>query len=160
GNVTLLERPFRKVTLISAVRVALRARARQHAFRALFERSRAVANTMAEGIYTVDDAGRVTFMNPAAGRMFGWTVSEVAGRKMHDMTHYQHPDGTAFPDADCPGLRVLRDGEALLDHEDVFIRKDGRFFPVVFSAAPLMENGTPVGLVVSFRDETERRERE
>jgi signal transduction histidine kinase/CheY-like chemotaxis protein len=37
GNVTLLERPFNPVTLLSAIRVALRARARQFEVRALLE---------------------------------------------------------------------------------------------------------------------------
>src|SRR5262249_10253810 len=37
------------------------------------------------------------------------------------------------------------------------IRKDGSFFPVVFSAAPLTVDGESVGIVVSFRDDTERR---
>src|SRR4051812_27280643 len=37
GNVTLLERPFRPITLVSALQVALRARRRQYQVRALLE---------------------------------------------------------------------------------------------------------------------------
>ena len=54
---------------------------------------------------------------------------------MHDVNHYKHPDGTPFPAEECAGLRVLRDGTALRDYADVFIRKDGTFFPVVYSSA-------------------------
>jgi PAS domain S-box-containing protein len=160
GNVTLLERPFRIVTFVSAVRVALRARERQHRFRALFERGRAVKNTVIEGLYTVDREGRVTYINPAAEQMFGWTAGELLGKRMHDVTHYKHPDGSPFPAEDCAGLGVLRDRTILREYEDVFIRKDGSFFPVTFSAAPLLEHGEPVGIVVSFRDDTERKDRE
>src|SRR6185503_16672428 len=86
--------------------------------------------------------------------------AELIGRKMHDVTHSKHPDGSPFPAEECAGLRVLRDRTVLRDHEDVFIRKDGTFFPVLFSAAPLLEDGVPVGIVVTFSDQTERRERE
>src|SRR5581483_5413725 len=102
-------------------------------FRRLFERSQAVMNTVAEGLYTVDANGRVTYVNPAAESLFGWTSAELMGRKMHDVTHYLHPDGTPFPAEECAGLQVLETGVLLQDYEDVFIRKDGRFFPVVYS---------------------------
>jgi PAS domain S-box-containing protein len=129
-------------------------------FRHLFESSRAVMNTVAEGLYTVDAQGLVTYVNPAAEALFGWTSAELMGRKMHDVTHYLHPDGTPFPAEECAGLQVLRSGVVLQEYEDVFIRKDGSFFPVVYSAAPLTENGKAVGIVVSFRDDTLRRRHE
>ena len=46
----------------------------------------------------------------------------------------------------------------LREHEDVFIRKDGSFFPVVYSASPLRTDGKIVGIVVGFRDDTYRRQ--
>ena len=33
--------------------------------------------------------------------------------------------------SDCPGLQILQKGVELREQEDMFIRKDGRFFPVV-----------------------------
>jgi PAS domain S-box-containing protein len=129
-------------------------------FRHLFASSRAVMNTVAEGLYTVDAQGLVTYVNPAAEALFGWTSAELLGRKMHDVTHYRHPDGTPFPAEECAGLQVLQSGVVLQEYADVFIRKDGSFFPVVYSAAPLTEGGQAVGIVVSFRDDTERRRAE
>jgi len=114
-------------------------------------------DNVADGLYTVDTKGMVTYVNPAAERMFGWTGAELLGRKMHDVTHYKHPDGTPFPAEDCAGLKVLQLGIELREHEDVFIRKDGSFFPVVFSASPLREGSDTIGIVVAFRDDTERR---
>jgi PAS domain S-box-containing protein len=124
------------------------------------ERFRAVMNNVADGLYTVDTKGLVTYVNPAAERMFGWTSVELLGRKMHDVTHYKHPDGACFAAEDCPGLKVLQLGIELREHEDVFIRKNGSFFPVVFSASPLREGSETVGIVVAFRDDTERRNAE
>ena len=120
----------------------------------------AVLSNMGEGLYTVDAAGVVISMNPAAEKLFGWSFEELRGRKMHDMTHHHHPDGTPFRGEDCVSLQVLRDGKGLITHEDVFIRKDGTFFDVIVSSSPLRAGGEIVGLVVVFRDVTERKRAE
>jgi PAS domain S-box-containing protein len=137
-----------------------RSAAYEKALRESEERFRSAANSMAEGLYTIDTAGLVTYLNPAAEAMFGWTSAELLGKKMHDVTHYMHPDGKPFPAEECPGLRVLQKGIELREHEDVFIRKDGSFFPVVFSSSPLKNDGKTAGVVVCFRDDTKRRRAE
>ena len=116
--------------------------------------------SMGEGLFTLDSEGRVTFMNPAAQRLFGWTLTEMLGRKMHNVTHHSHPDGTPFPVEECAGLAVLREGKMLTEHEDVFIRKDGSFFNVVYSSSPLRGDGKVTGVVVVFRDVSERKQAE
>jgi PAS domain S-box-containing protein len=125
-------------------------------YRRLAEFQRTVMDHMGEGLYTVDAEGLTTYVNPAAERLLGWTSAELLGRKMHDVVHYQHPDGTPFPVEECAGFAVLRHGTVLRDFEDVFIRKDGSFFPVTYSSTPLSADGQTVGLVVVFRDVSER----
>jgi PAS domain S-box-containing protein len=130
------------------------------AVRRAAEFNEAVMGGMGEGLYTVDQHGLVTSMNPAAEKLFGWTLDELRGRRMHDATHYQHPDGSAFPVEDCAGYQVLQNGMPLTDHEDVFIHKDGTFFDVTFSSAPIREDGRISGLVVVFQEITERKRAE
>ena len=115
-----------------------------------------VLNSMVEGLYTVDINGLVVSMNPAAERLLGWKLGELRGKKMHEITHYKHRDGTAFPADECAGLSVLRDGNVIEGHEDVFIRKDGTFFDVIYSSSPLHEDNRITGLLVVFQDVTER----
>jgi PAS domain S-box-containing protein len=131
----------------------------EQAVRESEERFRLAMN-VAAGVYTLDLNGLVTYVNPAAETMFGWTSAELIGRKMHDVTHYKHPDGKPFPSSDCPGLQVQQTGVEIHEYEDTFIRKDGSFFPVVFTASPLKRDGETVGIVVGFRDDTRRREAE
>jgi PAS domain S-box-containing protein len=124
------------------------------------ERFRLAMSNVAAGVYTLNLEGLVTYVNPAAEAMFGWTMAELLGKKMHDVTHYKHPDGSPYPASHCPGLQVLQQGMELREHADTFIRKDGRFFPVVYTASPLKRDGTIVGVVVGFRDDSERRDAE
>jgi PAS domain S-box-containing protein len=145
---------------IDAQEILQRSAALEQALGECEERFRSAMNGMAEGLYTIDIQGRATYVNPSAEAMFGWTCGELVGKKMHDVTHYKHPDGSPFPAADCAGLLVLQKGTELREHEDVFIRKDGSFFPVVFSASPLKVNGAALGVVVCFRDDTKRRQAE
>ena len=116
--------------------------------------------SMEEGLYTVDTVGRLTFMNPAAQEIFGWTLDEIIGRHMHDVTHHTRPDSRPFPREECAGLKVLQEGKTLREHQDFFIRKDGTFFDVVYSSSVLRTGDTITGLVVVFRDITERKRAE
>jgi PAS domain S-box-containing protein len=137
-----------------------RSAAFEKALRESEERFRSAMNNLAEGLYTVDIQGRVTYINPSAEAMFGWTSAELLGKNIHESVHYKHSDGTPFPAAGCHLLAVLHTGTAVREHEDEFIRKDGSFFPVIFSATPLKENGKITGIVVGFRDDTNRRQTE
>ena len=120
----------------------------------------AIVTNMGEGLYTINRQGHLVSMNRAAESLFGWTKEELAGRNMHDLTHYKHPNGTPLSAEDCAVLQVFASGAALLKHEDVFVRKDGSLFDVVYSAAPMWSGDEVTGLVVVFRDVTEQRRAE
>ncbi len=143
GRITGVVLVFRDITA--------RQRAQEELQRTL-EFDEAVMANMGEGLYTVDAEGLVTYMNPAAERLFGWSFEELRGRKMHDMTHHHRPDGKPFPAEECAGYQVLKHGKTLTDHEDIFIQKDGTFFDVVYSSSPLRSGTEILGLVVVFRD--------
>src|ERR1051326_3593002 len=108
----------------------------------------------------LDLEGLVTYVNPAAEKMFGWANADLLGKKMHDVTHYKYPDGISFPARNCLELQILEKDIAVHAHQDTFIRRDGSFFPVVLSASPLKRDGKAVGIVVAFSDESDRREAE
>ncbi len=123
------------------------------------ERFLAAMTSIGEGLYTLDTHGAVTFINPAACSMLGWTSEEVLGKRMHDVTHYLHADGSPFPASECRVLRALESGQEVRE-ADTFIRKGGSMFPVNLSASPLRVRDKITGLVVVFRDDTLRKEAE
>ena len=55
-----------------------------------------------EGIFGIDLAGCCTFVNRAAALMLGWRTEEVGGRNMHALIHHAHPDGSHYPESECP----------------------------------------------------------
>ena len=125
--------------------------------RVRFEFQRAVAKAVDEGIYAVDAAGCITFVNAAAERILGFRASELMGRQMQRALRCSRlTDACALPDG-CRVLAVMRTGESFRAMDDVFTRKDGTRFPVRYSSAPLRRGGRTIGAVVAFEDVTVER---
>ena len=118
---------------------------------------RTVVENMAEGLYALDGEGLVTYVNPAASKMLGWTEEELRRRSMHETMHALRADGTELPASESPILRVLTTGEPVRITDDVFICRDGTVLPVAYSAAALGNGSANQGVVVVFRDITEEK---
>ncbi|MEO7540032.1 MAG: PAS domain S-box protein [Pyrinomonadaceae bacterium] len=117
----------------------------------------AVLANIGEGVYTCDAQGSITSVNPAAEKLLGWSFDELKGRSMHDVAHHSHRDGNSFPAEECIGFGLLLDGKSLTDHEDFFIRRDGTYFDVTYSASAIRDADGIIGWVVVFRDVTEHK---
>jgi PAS domain S-box-containing protein len=117
----------------------------------------AITTSMGEGIYALDERGRVTLMNPAAEATLGWTAGELLGQRMHDVVHFRYEDGTHRPKNECPLLGVIDSGKTIAIDDDVFTRKDGSIFHVSYTSSPIVSEDRIVGAVLTFRDITERR---
>ena len=120
----------------------------------------AITDSAADAIFVSDSQGRVTRINPAAEKIFGWSREELTGKVLHELIHSHHPDGQPYPASECPLGRVYLTGETLLRHEDVFFRKDGSQVQVACSNAPLMIDGRIAGSVLVAHDITDRKRRE
>ncbi|MBU4518681.1 MAG: PAS domain S-box protein [Gammaproteobacteria bacterium] len=110
-----------------------------------------------EGIYGVDLDGACVFINPAGARLIGFEPEELIGLNMHDLTHHSRPDGSAYPEAECPIFNAFRQGLPCRIDSEVFWRRDGTAFPVEYSSHPIVEHGQVLGAVITFVDITERR---
>lgn len=121
-------------------------------------RLRAILDSVAEGVFGVDIGGHITFVNPAAARMFGRQTEELLGQRLHELAHYRYPDGRPYPWEACPTYITLVGGEPRLVSDEVFWRPDGTSFPVEYRSAPIIQDGVVIGAVVTFSDITDRRE--
>jgi PAS domain S-box-containing protein len=116
----------------------------------------AILETIGQPVWVVDPGGVIRFANPAAIAAIGYeSADELLGRHSHEALHYQHPDGTPYPAADCPMLRPQTSGEVVTSDLDWFFRRDGSMFPVSYVSVPLeMPKGR--GAVVAFNDIEDR----
>ncbi len=121
------------------------------------ERSRLLLESATEGIFGLDPEGCLTFVNPAAARMLGYAVDELAGKAMHPLIHHSDADGAPYPREECFMYRTARDGGTYTVEDEVLWRKDGSSFPVEYTSVPVTKQGRNIGAVVVFRDITERR---
>lgn len=104
------------------------------------ERRKLIMNAALDAIICIDKEGLVTFWNPQANQIFGWSENEVIGkvlseiiipekyRAMHDngMKHY-------LKTGKGPALNVLLQLSA--------IRRDGEEFPIELTVLPIMQDG-------------------
>ncbi|WZP00834.1 PAS domain S-box protein [Isosphaeraceae bacterium EP7] len=126
--------------------------------RAERRRFQATVTSIGDAVIATDDAGRVTFMNGVAQAMTGWSASEAAGRRLEDVFVIVN-EGTREP-VPNPVEKVLESGriQGLANHT-ILIARDGSERPIDDSAAPIRDDRDEVaGVVLVFRDVTERRE--
>ncbi|MES2563339.1 MAG: response regulator [Pseudomonadota bacterium] len=116
----------------------------------------AILNAIETGVYGVDATGRCTFINKSGLAMLGYELDEVLGANMHDLIHHTHPDGTPYPQAECPLLQTLETGRPVsLDTEMVW-RKDGSYFSAEYSSFPVFDEAVVTGSVITFQDTANR----
>ncbi len=121
------------------------------------ETFRIVTSSLAEGIYVMDKLGNITFMNPEAERLLGWTIAELSGKNAHDIIHYRKADGSPLSLAKCFIHKVMESGVPCASRDEVFVRKDGTFFPITVISSPIIEKGKIVAAVAAFRDISEEK---
>jgi phosphate/phosphite/phosphonate ABC transporter binding protein len=132
----------------------------EEAFRRISRLKELILVSAGEGIFGLDLQGNVTFINPAAARMVGREAIELIGRSHHELVHHTKPDGSNYPREECPVHASIRDGSIHRGSRELFWKKDGTSFPVEFLSTPMHEGDEPVGVVVTFRDITERKQAE
>ncbi len=123
-------------------------------------RLNAIVNNSTAAIFLMDERQHCVFMNKAAEALTGYRLEEAVDRPLHDVVHHQRPDGTPYPLAECPIDQAFPERERMTG-EEMFVHKDGHFYPVAFTASPVAgDDGQPVGTIIEVRDLTEEKARE
>lgn len=121
------------------------------------EHNRSLLQSVGEGIFGMDSAGAITFVNPAASRMLGYQAGELIGVYAHAKIHHSKTDHSHYPEETCPMGFTLREGSTHHVEDDVLWCKDGSKISVDYISTPLMKNGVVTGSVVVFSDISERK---
>jgi PAS domain S-box-containing protein len=110
-------------------------------------------------LFLMDENQCCVYMNEAAEQMTGFSLEELKGKQLHYHIHHTRPDGSAFPLEECPIDQALP-AQRRMKGEEVFVHKDGSFYPVAFTASPIVVDGKPTGTVIEVRNTTEEKKRE
>lgn len=117
-------------------------------------------NSIGDAVITTDTGGVITFMNPVAEALTGWKKEEAYGKMLPEV--FNIVDESTGKIAESPIGKVLLDGKVVdsVDHR-ILISRDGKEIHIGWNAAPIKdEMGNITGIVLVFRDITERKNAE
>jgi len=118
----------------------------------------AITSAAKDAIVLVDPEGRVSFWNPAAERLLGWTAGEAAGRVLQEMIAPEESSGTQR--GVFGRFRESSEGPAHGRTLEVAIRhKDGSSLPIELALSSVRLGGAWHGVGI-LRDVRERRRAE
>ncbi len=119
-------------------------------------RTEAMVGGMADGVMLVDAEGRSLFINPAGQKLLGKSEVGVPIFRHSRIYGLRSEFGRPLDDKEMPAAQALATGRAVRD-VTMLISRDDREIAISMSATPLHEDGRVTGVVVTFRDVTERR---
>jgi PAS domain S-box-containing protein len=114
-------------------------------------------DSIADAVLTTDPHGRITFLNPVAEAVTGWSLQDALGQPCEVVFRLAHAR-TRQP-LESPVIRVLREGLVVdLAPQTVLLTRDGRDVPIADLSAPIQRGGERLqGVVGVLRDVSEAR---
>ncbi len=116
--------------------------------------------SIGDAVIVTDAAATVTFLNPVAERLTGWSAHEAPGRLITEVFPIRNEQ--TRQEVDNPLMRVLREGAVVgLANHTVLVTRAGLELPIADSGAPIRgADGQVYGAVLVFRDASESRRAE
>lgn len=151
------EQLLRSVAQQNAQSINLARRRAEEALRTQSEWLQVTLSSIGDAVISTDTEGRVTFMNRVAESLTGWSQAEALGRPLSEVFHALNEQSRQ--PVENPAPRALSTGTIVsLANHTILIARDGTEWPIDDSAAPIRsEHGEVAGVVLIFRDVTERR---
>jgi PAS domain S-box-containing protein len=132
-----------------ARREGSRAQQRFEALATTNRRNQAIVEGAGEGVLELDNVGLVRYANPAAAKLLGYELEELAGIDYRVLINDDAGKGD-------PVRRVRYTTDIMRGVGALLRRKDGQLRPVEYRIVPVTEQGRSVGTVLVFQDVTER----
>ncbi|WP_263359374.1 CHASE3 domain-containing protein [Acidicapsa ligni] len=118
---------------------------------------RVTLTSLGDAVIATDQNGLVTFVNPVAEELTGWSLAEAQGKTIYEVfpifNEYTHQP------VDNPVRKVMELGGIVgLANHTVLRNAKGELIPIEDSAAPIRDDRERlVGVVLVFRDATQER---
>jgi PAS domain S-box-containing protein len=114
-------------------------------------------HSIGDAVIACDPAGKVVFMNGVAQELTGWAEAEANGIPLSQVFVIHDERTRAVVESPVDVVRRLGRIVGLANHT-ILVKKDGTELPIDDSAAPILDvNSRMIGIVLVFRDVSERR---
>lgn len=116
--------------------------------------------SIGDAVIATDATGRVLFMNPTAETLTGWKEEESRDRKLSEVFHVVNERTREATES--PVEQLLREGQTgSHTNQAILVARGGRETPIDSTISPIADDeGAIAGMVLVFRDMTERRQSE
>ena len=153
-------KPFDDIELKSVIEIAVYKQQSDRKLRESEQWFQTTLNSIGDAVIATDMDGSITFMNPVAEILTGWSQSDASGKPLNMVFNIIN-EKTRKP-CENPVLKVIKTGQIVgLANHTLLISKDGRERPIKDSGAPiLLEGGNKLGVVLVFQDDSKSRESE
>jgi len=115
-----------------------------------------IAQSIGDGIYTLDIQNKTTFINKEALELLQFKSKELMGKTIHDYIHYKDKDNKEILFNECKIHHSILDGKEYKNDDEYLVKKDGTLLPVSLVSTPLYIKNEIVGTVTIFRDKTKQ----
>jgi len=116
------------------------------------ERAQVTLNSIGDAVISTDIAGTVTYLNPVAEKMTGWSWQEASGRPLQEVLRIIDGDSRE-PALNPLAMAMLHNKSVGLSANCVLIRRDGHESAIEDTAAPIRDpRGRVTGAVIVFHD--------
>lgn len=155
GAVDYITKPIDDNQLLNKIRLYLKLFEEKERATRNEQRLYELAQSIGEGLYSIDNEGRCTFINKEALGLLGFEEKELLGKNIHNYIHYKDKENNPIPPTECKIHKAMQNGERIFISKDTLVKKDGSFLEVSITATPLMENNKIIGTVVIFHDRSD-----
>ena len=114
-------------------------------------------HSIGDGVITTDPDSRVTYLNPVAERLTGWSIDQARGLDLRAV--FDARNESTYAHTPNPVVQCLSENRVVTSTDNtVLISRRGAEHAIKDSAAPIVSTtGEVLGVVLVFRDVTEER---
>jgi PAS domain S-box-containing protein len=115
--------------------------------------------SLGEAVVATDEAGVITFINPVAQHLTGWEYPAAKGKRFHEVVRLC--DERTRLEVEDP-VETVRRAQQVVSYSSglILTNGNGKEYPIELTGAPILGASQVLGVVVVFRDITQRRQTE
>ena len=152
-----INKPFRERELHTAIEMAIYKHELEKKLKYREQWVNTIVKSISDAVIITDHKSCITLLNTTAELLTGWKQSDALGKKLTEVLHLAQEKTRKF--LEIPIAQVIQQSVAIASPEQtILITKNGTEVPIDSNASPLEDEQGIKGVIVVFRDITERKQ--